>query len=63
MRSRIGIWGGIRMSESIEDLKTRIFGYVEKNLMNRANVELMLALIEELKKIKDTIWEIHNGQR
>ena len=43
------------MSESIEELKARIFGYVDKNLMNRANAELMLALIEELKEIKGTM--------
>ena len=50
------------MSESIEDLKARVFGYVDKNLMNRANVELMLALIEELKEIKDTMWNIHENR-
>jgi hypothetical protein len=39
----------------MDELKTRIFEYVDKNLMNRANVELMLALIEELKEIKGTL--------
>jgi len=47
------------MSESMGELKTRIFEYVDKNLMNRANVELMLALIEELKEIKNSISETH----
>jgi hypothetical protein len=51
------------MSEPIEDLKARVFGYVDKNLINRANVELMLALIEELKEINYILWETRNDQR
>ena len=50
------------MSEPIEELKARVFEYVNKNLMNQANVELMLALIEELKEIKETMWSIHENR-
>jgi hypothetical protein len=50
------------MSEHIDDLRKRIFGYVDRDLINRANVELMLALIEELKEIKDTMWSIHENR-